>query len=54
MSKMTKKFSMLVKKCAPKIGKFLKENGATEEFVRDIVKLFFFLIILYLFKVVAW
>jgi hypothetical protein len=36
------------------IYKFLQKNGFFDEMVRGIVKIFFFIIILYFFKQVVW
>ena len=36
------------------IYNFLQKNGFFDEIVRGIVKLFFFIIILYFFKQVVW
>lgn len=54
MKNSVKRFILLLSKKAHIIYTFLKENGFFDEMMRGIVKLFFFIIVLFCFKQAVW
>lgn len=54
MRNIMRRVIMFLHQKKPSVYEFLKQNGFFDEMVRGVVKLIFFIIILYCFKQVAW
>ena len=54
MKRFIRRIGILLAKRIQSLYEFLKENGFFEEIVRGIVKLVFFIIVLYNFGQVVW
>ena len=54
MKNLLRRIASYLKAKKHSIYNFLQKNGFFDEMVRGIVKLFFFIIILYFFKQVVW
>ena len=54
MSHLVNQIISFLSKKKHSIYMFLKQNGFFDEMVRGIVKLFFFIVVFYCFKEVAW
>ncbi len=54
MKCLIRRFISFMSKKGHSVYKFLEQNGFFDEIIRGIVKLIFFVIILYYFKQVVW
>ena len=54
MRNFLRRIAILLRQKANSVYEFLKQNGFFDEIVRGIVKLVFFIIVLYCFKQTVW
>ena len=54
MRNFLRRIAILLRQKANSVYEFLKQNGFFDEIVRGIVKLVFFIIVLYCFKQAVW